>query len=79
MVKHEKLLARIRANPNAVRFADLVLQRSGFTSRQVGSHVVYSRAGLRLTVPYRVPHLHPLYVKQALKVIDAAQEDSENE
>ncbi len=78
MVKSEKILERMRTNPNGVRFDDLdnVLRRNGFASRQVGSHVTYTRGQQRVTVPYKLPHVLPIYVKQVLAALDAAEDEA---
>jgi hypothetical protein len=75
MGKADKLLEKVRNNPKAVAFADLdkLLSQLGFQCRQPrsgSSHYVYTFGALRLTVPYKRPHVKEIYVKEALRVID---------
>ena len=60
MSKKAKLLAKIRNNPRAVRFEELVklLEWYGFELKRVrGSHHSFVRGHYHLTVPRRTPHL----------------------
>ena len=84
MVRREKLRKRIETNPKHVRFEDLdkLLRAYGFEvrpPRHGGSHYFYFRGEHRLTVPYRRPHVMPIYVRQALKVIKRLEEEEGNE
>ncbi len=84
MTQLEKLRRRIEQNPKAVRFKDLdrLLRSSGFQVRQPrggSSHYFYKRGRVTVPVPYRRPHLLPIYVKKALAAIDRAEEEADNE
>lgn len=74
MTRREKLLAKIRQNPKNVPFAQLdrLLRDYGFELRKPsgGSHYVYVRGPIQMTVPYRRPHLKEHYVKRALELIE---------
>lgn len=74
MLKAEKALARARAHPNQVSFAeiDLILRNAGYELRKiVGSHHIYKKPGAPLiTVPYRRPHIKPVYGRAVLEVVD---------
>ncbi|OQA40259.1 MAG: hypothetical protein BWY52_02915 [Chloroflexi bacterium ADurb.Bin325] len=77
MATHDKLIAKWRNNPRDVRFEEIdrVLLRVGFTKRQRGtSHAVYTKDAYRLTIPFRQPHILPVYVRQVLQVLDELQE-----
>lgn len=86
MSKRRKRLERIRQNPNNVSLDSLrrVLEDYGFVYRQtVGSHYTftYILAGETklFVVPFRRP-LKPVYVKRAVRLIDAIiQEQGEDE
>jgi hypothetical protein len=76
MTKREKLLERLRRNPNNVRFeeVDTILLGLGFTKRQRGSHAVYTFGVHRITVPFRKPFIKAVYVKQLLALLDEIEE-----
>ena len=66
---------RIAQHPNAVRFDDLrrLLEAYGWTLDRVrGSHYIFARGAETLSVPYRRPHVMPVYVK---KVLELTEED----
>lgn len=78
MTKKEKRLARIRQNPKNVSFNELrqVLEDYGFVmKRSRGSHHIFDAQVdeqiLTLTIPLTKPHLKAVYVKEALKAIEA--------
>jgi predicted RNA binding protein YcfA (HicA-like mRNA interferase family) len=75
----DKRIAAMRRNPRNVRPDDLdaVLRGAGFTAHQEGSHKTYRRHGRKLTVPQHTPFLKPVYVKQALDMIEDALEESD--
>ena len=83
MSKKAKLLAKIRNNPRAVRFEELVklLEWHGFELKRVrGSHHSFVRGHYHLTVPWRTPHLRSYIVRQALEILDElpeAEKDAE--
>lgn len=75
---HEKLLARMRNNPQGWQIADLlpVAAQYGIEVRNSGgSHHVFSYPGLalRLCVPAHRP-IKPVYVRQFLALIEAVKE-----
>lgn len=75
MAKLEKLLLKIRNNPQSVAFEDLdkLLNAYGFQRRQPrsgSSHYVYSLGSRHITVPYKRPVVKALYVKQVLAILD---------
>lgn len=83
MAKLEKLLLRIRNNPQGVAFDDLdkLLNASGFLRRQPrsgSSHYVYSLGTHRITVPYKRPHVNAIYVKQVLAILDELDVPTDN-
>ena len=73
MSKREKLLQRFRTNPKTVRFdeVDSLLIGLGFEKRQVGSHATYRLDEAIVTIPFRKPHILPVYVKSVLEILDA--------
>ena len=80
MTKRDKLLAKIRNNPNAVRFEDLakVLEWHGFELRRIrGSHHVFRREQEPPIVVSRrrTPHVSPSAVKEVIQRIDEAMEE----
>ncbi len=77
MSKRDKLIERMRRNPQNVRFHDInsLLIGLGFVRRQRGSHHVYSLGPHRITVPYRKPFIKPVYVKLLLEVLAQIEED----
>ncbi len=83
MSKREKRLQRILQNPKNVSFGDLrkVLEDYGFVlDRSSGSHHSFKveiKGEFRLfVVPYRRP-LKPVYVKEALKLIEEIEDVEE--
>ena len=82
MDKLEKLRRRIVHNPKNVRFEDLdrLLRGYGFEGRPGrGSHYYYRRGAQRVTVPFHRPHVLPIYARLALKAIERAEAEDENE
>ncbi len=82
MDRLEKLRHRIVHSPKHVRFEDLdrLLRGYGFEGRQgKGSHYYYRRGAHRVTVPFRRPHILPIYVKLALKAIERAELEEEGD
>jgi len=68
----------MRQNPKNVRpnELDTVLLAAGFMARHQGtSHKVYSYGSYVLPVPQRKPFLLPIYVTQALALLDAISAD----
>ena len=82
MNRLEKLHRRIARSPKHVRFEDLdrLLRGYDFEGRPgKGSHYYYRRGDHRVTVPFRQPHVLPTYVRLALKTIEQAESEDENE
>jgi predicted RNA binding protein YcfA (HicA-like mRNA interferase family) len=80
MGRKEELLARIRNNPQSVRFGDLtkLLTWYGFEyKRSKGSHHIYQQGHYNVIVPRRAPHLHSYVVRQVLKILDEILEQEE--
>ncbi len=73
MTKQDRRIAAMRNNPKTVRPDDLdaTLQGAGFVvKRQTGSHKIYSNGPYTLPVPQQKPHIDPVYVRQAIDLID---------
>ncbi len=73
MSQREKLLARIRNNPNDVTFADLTsaLEGLGFPLvRITGSHHYYRVGNRTIIVPRHGAKIKAYIVKQALDALD---------
>ena len=80
MSTREKRLEAIRQNTKNVRFEELigVLEDFGFNGRPgKGDHWVFRHPRLPngLSIDHRRPVLLPVYVRAALKAIDAVLED----
>ncbi len=76
MAKRSKREAAIRRNQRAVRFDDLrrVLEDHGFTARKgKGDHWNFSHPllPLVLTIDPAHPYIKPVYVRNAIRAIDA--------
>ena len=74
MSKKEKIIQKLRQNPQNVRFKEIdsLLCSLGFKKRQRGtSHVIYTIPGkYPLSIPFRKPFILPVYVKQVLQLLD---------
>ena len=73
MTKRDKLLDKVRNNPKAVTFDELVklLTWYDFSLRRVkGSHHIYVRGACRITVVWRRPHVDPEAVLEVIDSID---------
>ena len=81
MRRADKLLRRIRNHPGSVSFAELerLLLAHGFELRRArGSHHIYvhgQRKELRITVPFKRPHVGRIYVKAVLDLIEQLGDD----
>ena len=78
-MKQAKRLQKIRQNPRAVTPSqmDAALRDAGFELDHVsGSHHVYRHPDIieTLSIPFRRPHLLPVYVRHALEAIDQLEE-----
>ncbi|MBA2447497.1 MAG: type II toxin-antitoxin system HicA family toxin [Chloroflexi bacterium] len=77
-VDRQELRRRIAQRAKAVRFSELqrLLQAYGWTlDRVAGSHYIFRRAGQKLPVPYRRPHVLRAYVDQALRLTEGEDDD----
>lgn len=83
MARKEKLLVRIRNNPNQVRFEDIdkIMRQAGFEERHSGSHYVYSHPQITGVVTIVRPHgkggtqfVAPIYLKKALEAFNKLEE-----
>jgi hypothetical protein len=78
MSKKEKLLARIRQNPRAVRFSEMerILLGLGFEMRK-SKHAVFTRGRFRLVIaePHPDPHVLVVYVKEFLALMDQLEDE----
>ena len=74
--RRTKLLDELRQNPKDVSPQRLrtVLRGFGFELvRQSGSHMMFEhRDGRALVVPYRRPHVRAVYVRQVIRLLEAA-------
>ncbi len=78
MSKKDKRLKKIGNNPKTVSFSDLVsvLTDYGFNLVSVtGTHHTYKVGSHRITVPYRRPFVKEHYVKAALEMFEAIDEE----
>ena len=78
MSKKAKLLAKIRNNPRAVRFEELVklLEWHGFELKRIsGSHHAYTDGCHVIIIARRKPHVSPDAVKDVLRILDELLED----
>lgn len=69
MSKWEKAIARLKQTPDNIRYHDLevILLRIGFVKRQTGgSHVVFTYASYRITlpIPHGSPFMKEVYIKK---------------
>ena len=67
-------------HPNAVRFEEVrrLLEAYGFELvRTRGSHHVFEAGGVAVTVPFRRPHVLPIYVKKVLQLTEESDDGSE--
>lgn len=63
---------RIAQHPNAVRFDDLakLLEAYGWELVRISSsHHIFGRGSQTLSVPFRRPHVLPVYVKRVLALL----------
>jgi predicted RNA binding protein YcfA (HicA-like mRNA interferase family) len=86
MSKRKKRLEKLRRNPKNVSFEELrrVLEDYGFELHRVrGSHHVYQQTILDKKVVFIVPYqrgkLPPVYVEDALDLIDSYFKDQEQD
>ena len=78
MSRRDKLLAKIRNNPNAVRFEELtnLLKGYGFELKRIkGSHHAYTRGNYSVIVARHGAYVSPSAVKEVLEIIDEILEE----
>ena len=81
MTKREKLIDRMRGNPQGVRFEEIetLLLGLGFVKRRgASSHVVFTRGPYQVIVPFRRPTVKPVYVKLVLALLDEIEDQDED-
>ena len=75
-----ELRRRVAQHPNAVSFDELraLLEAYGWSLHRIRSshHIFHGPAG-RVTVPYRRPHVLPVYVKQVLAITEGMDDDND--
>jgi predicted RNA binding protein YcfA (HicA-like mRNA interferase family) len=72
-VTREKLLDRIRRNPNDVRFGDILklLEDESFALRRVkGSHHISQKDDIIFVVPVHQNRVKSVYVKRLIEIMD---------
>ena len=77
MTKRDKLIERLKNNPNNVRFEELqtLLLSFGFEERQPSggsSHYTYTYGTCVQTIPKHKP-VNKIYVKMVIKIIEQIQ------
>ena len=73
MTKREKLLERLRRNPNNVRFDQIrkLLEEESFGLQRVtGSHHVFKKDNVIFVVPVHQNRVKSVYVKRLIDIID---------
>lgn len=76
------LRQRVKRRPNAVRFSEArrLLEANGWTlARVTGSHHIFVRGGERFTLPFRRPHILPIYVRQILTRTQESEDEPGDE
>ncbi len=75
MSRREKLLEKLKSNPQKIRFeeVDKVLLSTGFTKRQPrrgSSHFTYTLNDIMITIPYKKPYIKSRYIKEIVDLLD---------
>jgi len=73
MAKRDKRIAAMRLNRKNVRpnELDAVLRAVGFdVQRQTGSHKIYAREAVSLSIPQDKPFIKEVYVRLALSYVE---------
>jgi hypothetical protein len=73
--KKQKLLEKIKNNPQKIRFEELdkLFLTVGFNKRQPrsgSSHCTYTFEEMIITIPYNKPYVKIKYVKDAIELLD---------
>ncbi len=82
MTQRDKLRQRMEQNPQNVRFEDLdnLLRSYGFQLRRSsGSHHIYLKGQFKIVVPYRRPHVLPVYVHLVLVTLRAMEKQEQEQ
>ena len=71
-VNRAEMRRRLAQRPNAVRYEELarLLTAYGFEERSSGhgtSHRIWRRGASTISVPFRKPHVKPIYVRRVLQ------------
>lgn len=74
MTKKQKLLDKLKANPQKIRFEEIdkILLSVGFNKRQPrkgSSHYTYILDDLIVTIPFKRPYVKSKYIKDAVKLL----------
>lgn len=75
MSRREKLLEKLKSNPQKIRFeeVDKVLLSTGFTKRQPrrgSSHFTYTLNDIMITIPYKKPYIKSRYIREVVDLLD---------
>ena len=75
MSKKQKLLEKIKNNPQRIRFqeVDKLLVSIGFDKRQPrggSSHYTYSYKDIIITIPYKKPYVKVKYIKNVIELLE---------
>jgi predicted RNA binding protein YcfA (HicA-like mRNA interferase family) len=76
------LRRRLGQRPKAVRFSEAqqLLEAYGWILRRVsGSHYLFARGADRLVIPFRRPHILPIYVRQILSKTEDQDDEHTDE
>ena len=78
----ERRRERIARHPNAVAYRELaqLLTAYGFEerpSRGGTSHHYFVRGPLQVSVPFKRPHLLPIYVRRVLKLVEQIDQETD--
>lgn len=82
MSKLTKLYEKVKNNPKQVRFDELdkLLIYYGFQRKQPrsgSSHYIYTYGSVRVTVPFKQPHIKSVYVKLAIDALEGVINNDE--
>ncbi|NSW92626.1 MAG: toxin HicA [Firmicutes bacterium] len=75
MSKKQKLLEKIKNNPQKIRFeeVDKLLLSIGFNKRQPrggSSHFTYTLNDIIITIPYNKPYVKIKYIKDVIELLE---------
>ena len=75
MSRKQKLLDKIKSNPQKIRFeeVDKILISIGFNKRQPrggSSHFTYILEDMIITIPYNKPYVKVKYLKDVIELLD---------